>query len=197
MWTDEMNPERFAAAMQLAARLHAKQVRKGTRVPYLSHLLSVAALVAEDDGTEAEVLAAVLHDAAEDQGGESVLRVIEERFGAEVAGIVRECSDSILEVGAAKAPWRERKLAAIERMATASESALRVMAADKLHNTRATLNDVLLTDDEIWDRFQTGREGFLWYHSQVLEILQQRLPKSRSVQLFALEHARLESEATA
>ena len=173
MWADSFNPERFASAARLAAELHRGQLRKGTNVPYLSHLMSVAALVAEDLGGEDAVLAGLLHDAAEDQGGERTLRLIEERLGSEVASIVEECSDSVLERGQQKAPWRERKLAAVQGVAEKSPDALLVIAADKLHNTRATLTDVLLFGDVVWGRFKTGKEGFLWYHREMLAALRE------------------------
>jgi (p)ppGpp synthase/HD superfamily hydrolase len=190
-----MNPERFATAVGLAARLHQHQVRKGTRVAYLSHLLSVAALVAEDGGSETEVLGGLLHDAAEDQGGEGTLALIESTLGGDVAEIVRECSDSLGEAGQVKAPWEERKREAIRRLEIASLGALRVVAADKLHNTRATLADLVISGDEVWGRFKTGREGFFWYHARVLDLLQRRLPCSRSVQLLARDLSQLQSSA--
>ena len=187
LWADTMDPDRFARAVAMAGRLHRHQLRKGTRVPYLSHLLSVAALVAEDEGTEDEVLAAVLHDAAEDQGGEKVLHEIAREFGSQVAGIVRECSDSLVDGQADKAPWRERKEGALRLLPTRTKGALRVIAADKLHNTRATAADVALIGPSCWDRFKTGREGFIWYHEQMAAELNRLPPDSRSVVLLRAE----------
>lgn len=187
MWVDKMDTERFAAAVALAAGLHCEQRRKGTKVPYVSHLLSVAALIAEDEGSEDQVIAGLLHDAAEDQGGEATLTLIGERFGAEVAHLVRACSDSIDEVGAEKAPWKQRKEEAIAQVATLPAEALLVLAADKLHNTRSTAADLALHGEEVWKRFKTGRDGFVWYHLAELLVLERRIPESRSVRLLRRE----------
>ena len=187
LWMDAMHPARLAGAVGLAAELHRDQRRKGTRVPYVSHVLAVAALVAEDEGTEEEVLAALLHDAAEDQGGEAALAQIAERLGAQVAGLVRECSDSVLAAGEPKAPWRERKEAALQRLASRSPGALKIIAADKLHNTRATVADLELVGVSVWARFKTGRDGFLWYHEQMATELVRLSPASRSAALLRTE----------
>ncbi|MGH3558300.1 MAG: HD domain-containing protein, partial [Mycobacterium sp.] len=96
----------FVEAVRYAAEKHATQTRKGSDIPYLGHLLSVAGLVIDADGTETQAIAALLHDTAEDQGGEETLAEIRERFGAEVAMIVAECSDTF---ETPKPPWRERK----------------------------------------------------------------------------------------
>ena len=152
MWPDTYDVGRLTSAAALAAELHQRQLRKGTRVPYLSHLLGVASLVLEDEGTEDEVIASLLHDAAEDQGGEATLSRLRADFGETVAELVRQCSDSILEAGQEKAPWRKRKEAAIAHLAEMSEGALRVTAADKLHNTRSTLADRALVGDAVWSR---------------------------------------------
>lgn len=176
-----MSGQRLADAVALATELHEGQRRKGTSIPYLSHLLSVAALVMEDGGDDDQVAAALLHDAAEDQGGEDTLAMIAERFGARVAGIVRDCSDSLLARGEQKAPWQERKSASIAHLETVDATSLIVVAADKLHNVRSTLYDVTEHGPVTWTRFKTGREGFVWYHEEVLRVLVERIPTSRSV----------------
>ena len=160
--------------------LHRHQRRKGSAIPYVSHLMAVSALVLEDGGNATEAAAALLHDAAEDQGGRPTLALIAVRCGSDVAALVEECSDSLLEIGQKKSPWRERKLAVIEGLPSKSEGALRIMAADKLHNTRATAADLTATGSAVWDRFKTGRDGFLWYHHAMLDGLKTSLPGSRS-----------------
>ena len=142
--------ERFEDALRYAARTHARQWRKGTTIPYITHLLAVAAIVGEHGGTETEVIAALLHDAVEDQGGAPRLQEIRERFGDEVAAIVQECSDTDRTP---KPPWRERKEAYIEHLAGAAPSARLVSAADKLHNARAILADYRERGDALWSRF--------------------------------------------
>ena len=98
--------ERFSGALKYAVELHASQRRKGSDTPYIGHLLGVCGLVIEDGGSEDEAIAALLHDAAEDQGGEATLEEIEELFGPEVRRIVASCSDTF---EMPKPPWRERK----------------------------------------------------------------------------------------
>ena len=142
--------ERFEQALQFAAATHRTQVRKGSGIPYVGHLLGVCSLVIEDGGSEDEAIAALLHDAAEDQGGQPMLDEIRERFGDHVAGIVAACSDTI---ESPKPPWRARKEAYLEHLEHQPESVLRVSLADKLFNARAILRDYLVVGDELWSRF--------------------------------------------
>jgi GTP pyrophosphokinase len=157
---------RFEQAMVYAARLHGRQTRKGTRIPYISHLLAVAGLVLEYGGSEDEAIAALLHDAAEDQGGKATLEAIRRQFGAGVAEIVEGCSDSMSIL---KPPWRQRKENYLAHLKSASASIRLVSAADKLHNARAILADYREGGEAIWDRFHGGRQGTLWYYRAVVE----------------------------
>ena len=151
--------EKFGEALDYAVRVHRDQRRKGTQVPYITHLLAVAAIVGENGGTEDEVVAALLHDAPEDQGGRERLEDIRERFGDEVAGIVADCTDTYEDP---KPPWRERKEEYVAHIYHAPESVRLVSAADKLHNARAILADLRVVGDELWQRFTGGKEGTLW-----------------------------------
>lgn len=180
---------RLGDALALAVQLHRDQSRKGTSIPYVSHLMAVAALVMEDGGDEDGVIAALLHDAVEDQGGSSTAALIRDQFGAHVADVVVECSDAAPEDGQEKSPWYDRKRHHLATLANMSSSALRVTAADKLHNVQSTLFDVRTDGASVWDRFKTGRDGFLWYHREVLAALRLQIPDSRSVQRlgYALE----------
>jgi (p)ppGpp synthase/HD superfamily hydrolase len=128
--------ERFDGALLYAARLHRDQTRKGTGVPYVTHLLTVAAIVGEYNGTEDEVIAALLHDAPEDAGGEAQLAEIRTRFGGPVADIVAGCTDAH---EGPKPPWRARKEAYLDHLAEAPAPVRLVSAADKLHNARSVL----------------------------------------------------------
>ena len=159
--------QRFDAALGHAARLHRTQLRKATDVPYVSHLLAVASLVIEDGGDEDEAIAALLHDAVEDQGGVAVLDDIRARFGPRVADIVEACSDSLAEDPAAKAPWRARKEQYLAHMAEAPAAVLRVACADKLHNARCMLAEYRTMGEALWDRFNGGRAGTLWFYRAV------------------------------
>lgn len=165
--------ERFTEALAFAARLHCTQLRKGSETPYIAHLLAVASLVLEAGGSEDEAVAALLHDGPEDQGGLPTLMEIRSRFGAVVADIVVECSDSF---AAEKPPWRERKQAYLHHLQSASPSGVLVSCADKLHNARCILSDYRMIGDELWDRFRGGREGTLWYYRALVETYTRRSP---------------------
>jgi (p)ppGpp synthase/HD superfamily hydrolase len=159
---------RFEDALILAKRLHAKQMRKGTTIPYISHLLAVASIVLEQGGSEDEAIAALLHDAIEDQGGVPTRRLIRERFGENVVEIVNGCTDA---ESMPKPPWRGRKEAYIARLADAPASVRLVSAADKLHNTRAILADYRDIGEALWKRFNGGKEGTLWYYRTLVTVL--------------------------
>ena len=144
---------RFDLALHFASGLHHAQRRKGTDTPYIAHLMSVAALVLESGGDEDQAIAALLHDAMEDQGGPPTLKMIRQLFGDRVAETVRECSDSESVDPDTKEPWHRRKQAYLTHLSTASTDALLVSVADKLHNARTVLSDYRQIGDEIWRRF--------------------------------------------
>lgn len=153
--------KKFQEALAFSTELHASQVRKGTHIPYASHLLIVAGYVLDYGGSETEAIAALLHDTVEDQGGLAVLGEIHERFGPEVAEIVEACSDAY---STPKPPWRQRKEAYLRHLTAASPSVRRVSGADKLHNARAILRDLKSSGDALWERFSGGQDGTLWYY---------------------------------
>ena len=161
---------RFDLAFQLASGLHHSQCRKGTEIPYISHLMSVAALVLEAGGDEDQAIAALLHDAMEDQGGPPTLETIRRLFGDRVAEIVKECSDSESEDPENKLPWHQRKQAYLAKLTNASPDALLVSAADKLHNARAILADYRRLNDGIWKRFnkEASKQDHLDYYRKLV-----------------------------
>ena len=160
--------EKFEDALLYAARVHRDQTRKGTGTPYVTHLLAVAAIVGENGGTEDEVISALLHDAPEDAGGEARLEEIRARFGKPVADIVAGCTDTYEDL---KPPWRARKEAYLDHLADAPAPVRLVSAADKLHNARSVLADYRTAGEDLWDRFNGGREGTLWYYRAVADAL--------------------------
>jgi (p)ppGpp synthase/HD superfamily hydrolase len=157
---------KFEDALIYATHLHRDQTRKGTKIPYITHLLAVASIVGENGGTEDEVVAALLHDTPEDRGGKERLEEIRARFGDEVAEIVDGCTDTYEDP---KPEWRPRKEAYVAHVAKASPSVRLVSAADKLHNARSILADLRSLGDELWDRFTGGKEGTLWYYHALVE----------------------------
>ena len=160
--------DKFENALVYAFQLHKDQVRKGTSIPYITHLLAVASIVGENGGTEDEVVSALLHDASEDQGGEPTLREIRERFGNEVAEIVDGCTDTYENP---KPPWRERKERYLAHLANASDSVRLVSSADKLHNARTVLSDYRLLGEDLWTRFNGKKAGTLWYYRAIVDTL--------------------------
>ncbi len=159
---------RLAEALAFALEKHGIQARKGTTVPYVTHLLAVAARVGESGGGEDEMVAALLHDAVEDGGGAPVLAQIGERFGEAVSTIVDGCTDD--DGGSDKAPWLERKKAYLESLAQAPLPVLRVACADKLHNAECIARDFRESGPSIFQRFRGDREGTLWYYRSLARI---------------------------
>lgn len=152
---------RFEEALAFTAGLHATQTRKGTEIPYIAHLLAVASLVITYGGDEDEVIAGLLHDAVEDQGGRPTLEMIRGRFGERVASIVAGCTDTEVQP---KPPWRERKERYLHHLRSASSSVKLVAAADKLDNVRAILADYRNVGDSIWGRFNAGQAEQQWFY---------------------------------
>src|SRR6185503_3984883 len=166
--------DRFAAAMAYAYQVHSGQRRKGTGIPYIAHILGVAALALEYGADEEESIAALLHDAAEDGGGEATLAEIRARFGDIVGDIVLGCIDSLVEDPEDKLPWLERKENYLAHLEHASQPVCLVSAADKLHNVRSIIRDYREHGEDIWDRFQGKRDGTLWYYETVAHVLVRR-----------------------
>ncbi len=170
---------RFQLALSYAFLLHANQRRKGSDIPYVGHLLGTAALVLHYGGDEEQAIAALLHDAVEDQGGRPTLDAIERGFGPRVAAIVEACTDAFAKP---KPPWRERKEQYVEALPQKRRDALLVSAADKLDNARAIVMDLELAGypsrsqgarDEMWLRFNGKKDGSLWYYAKLVETFRQ------------------------
>jgi (p)ppGpp synthase/HD superfamily hydrolase len=159
---------RFEDALVFAARLHAAQTRKGSGTPYIAHLLSVAALVLEQGGDEDLAIAALLHDAIEDQGGAATREAIRARFGDRVTAVVDGCTDADTQP---KPPWRARKEAYLAHLPAAPPEVRLVSAADKLHNARAVLHDYRHQGERLWRRFNAGKKDQLWYYRSLVDVL--------------------------
>ena len=159
---------RFSGAVAFASTLHRGQQRKSNGSPYFSHLLAVTALVMGAGGDEDECIAALLHDAVEDQGGARTAEEIRQRFGDRVAGIVLECSEK-REPGLS---WIERKRHSLQSVASASPSARLVLSADKLHNVRSLISDYRAGGESIWERFRGKRDGTLWYYRSMADAIE-------------------------
>jgi len=173
------NPARLASALSYAALLHGAQKRKGTSIPYMSHLMSVSALVMEMGGDEDQAIAGLLHDALEDCGPhhEATIRA---NWGDRVADIVRDCTDGVPDDNGQKGDWRQRKESYLDHLRTASWATLLVSACDKLHNARAILAD-LRAGHDVFSRFKAGREGTLWYYKKLVCVFEFRFSPNEPV----------------
>lgn len=177
--SDQARWERLSEAVRFGLRLHGEQTRKGSDTPYISHLLGVASLVLEHGGDEEQAMAAVLHDAIEDQGAEQG-PAIRARFGERVLRIVEGCTDADT---VPKPQWRARKEAYIAHLDHAPPDVLLVSCADKLHNARAICTDLVTHGAAVFDRFNAGREGTLWYYGALAEAFGRKLPGPLSREL--------------
>lgn len=157
--------KRFDDALLYAVDVHREQVRKGSSIPYVTHLLGVASIVGESGGSEDEVIAALLHDAIEDT--DATYTTLADRFDKPVADIVRACSDTDVTP---KPAWEKRKKDYIAHVVGASESVRLVSAADKLANARSVLADLRVLGDELWSRFKGGKDGTLWYYRSLVSV---------------------------
>lgn len=165
--------QRFEHALAYASQLHASQLRKGTPIPYIAHLLGVTALVLESGGDEDEAIAALLHDAVEDQGGARTREEIRHRFGDRVVRIVDGCTDTET---IPKPPWRMRKEQHLEHLSHADPDVLRVVLADKLHNARSLLSDLRHVGPTVWGRFNASQTETLWYYRALVHRLCELAP---------------------
>lgn len=162
--------ERFENALILAYCIHCAQCRKGTKIPYVSHILSVAGIAIEHGADEDEAIAALLHDAIEDGGGAVIRDEIQRRFGSRVSSIVEECTDTD---ETPKPPWRIRKELYIKHLGMASPSGRFISAADKLHNARAILMDYRAIGEILWKRFNADRYDILWYYCSLVTVFKE------------------------
>jgi len=165
-----MLTDRFADAITFAEKAHREQRRKGNDIPYIAHLMAVTATVLEWGGDEDTAIAALLHDAIEDQGGEPMAEEIRSRFGDRVVDMVLHCTDSTSSDPATKAPWEVRKTAYLARLATAGAEAALITAADKIHNLTATIRDVRAQGSAALDRFARP-DRLVWYYASVADAI--------------------------
>jgi (p)ppGpp synthase/HD superfamily hydrolase len=163
--------DRFHQALSYAYELHKDQYRRDKETPYLSHLMGVSALTLQYGGTEDEAIAALLHDAVEDQGGKKTLEAIRLQFGDHVAHIVRSCSDHETKP---KPPWQQRKEEYLEHMAETDEASLLVTCCDKLYNANDCLRTYRKIGTGLWDLFSVPREQTRWYYGEIARVFRER-----------------------
>ena len=159
---------RFDHALLFTAQVHRDQDRKKSGIPYISHLLGVASIVLDYGGDEEMAIAALLHDAVEDQGGRPMLKIIEQIFGARVAKIVDGCTDSYVEDPKKKESWEQRKFRYLRRVRHEDAETRFVSAADKLYNVRAVLRDLRYNGDLAFARFSAPKTRIIWYYRSLV-----------------------------
>ena len=179
---------RFLRAFEFAAEKHAGQTRKASTIPYIAHLMGVASLALEFGGDEDLAIAALLHDVVEDCGGAPMLKEVRRRFGKRVAKVVDGCTDADT---LPKPPWQERKERYIRHLKDADAETRLVSAADKLNNVRSILADYREVGEAIWERFNGGRAGTLWYYRALLDEFRRKKP-NRLIREFNLAVKELE-----
>ena len=201
MKTEQLNlSEKFTNAIDYARRIHTER-RKGTEIPYMAHLLGVAALVMGEAGhawcpvTEDMVIAALLHDAGEDHGGMSRLKDIEANFCPDVARMVEGLSDSLAENAGEKDLWEERKRNYIKKLEDEPADVRLISVADKLYNAKAILDDYREIGPAVWKRFKRERDDQLWYLDELL-MTYKRFPEIRIVGEFRYVIAELDRLST-
>ena len=168
-----MQLSKLPTALTLALDAHKKQIRKGTNIPYISHPMAVASIALEYGATEEQAVAALLHDAIED-GGDTYVDSIEALFGTYVLTLVQGCTDGTPDQNGEKAPWKDRKTAYLEHLQGASDEVLLVSCADKLHNARAIVSDLINEGPSVFERFSSTPEQTLWYYRQLATIFNNR-----------------------
>ena len=184
--------DRFDDALAYASRLHRSQIRKGSEIPYVSHLLAVAAIALENGADEDQAIAALLHDAVEDQGGLVQLEAVRARFGEDVAAMVADCTDAHEEP---KPAWHLRKQAYIASLAHKPPRSLAVSLADKTHNAAAINADLRAHGAAVWSRFTGGKGGTLWYYRALANAFREKAP-GIAAERFAREVDEMEELAT-
>lgn len=158
---------RFVEALEFANEAHGDQARKGTNIPYISHLLIVAGIVLEHGGDEDEAIAALLHDTVEDCGGRTVMEKIRQRFGEKIAGLVDGCTETDIRP---KPPWKERKECYIAKIKNSNPSVRLISCADKIHNAQSILYDYRSAGEKVWDRFNSDKKETLWFYRSLVKV---------------------------
>ena len=177
------NPQTLANAVAFATEKHATQTRKGTLVPYVSHLLAVAGLVLEHGGDEEQAIAGLLHDVLEDCPGVTRADLVE-RFGERVTRIVCDCTDTLPgDTPDQKSPWRQRKERYLEHLKSTPNDSLLVAACDKRHNLGALVGDLRAQGLSYLRRFNAGPHDQVWFQEEFLRRVVGRVPLRLQLEL--------------
>ena len=170
-------------AFDFAAREHQHQTRKSTDIPYVSHLMSVSALILENGGDEDQAIAGLLHDVIEDAEPSSripfIRSEIDKLFGPKVSEIVEACTDGLPDTNGLKSPWKPRKEAYISNLESKNDDTLLVSCCDKLHNARAILSDLKTVGDSVFNRFSATKEDTIWYYESISKLFLNKLQNKK------------------
>ncbi|MDQ1004682.1 (p)ppGpp synthase/HD superfamily hydrolase [Neobacillus niacini] len=147
-------------ALLAASKSHEGQYRKNTDIPYITHPVTVGFMLLKKGYSEEVVAAGILHDTVEDTT--LTLDEIKREFGSNIADIVEGSSEPDKSLS-----WKHRKEHTIEFLKTASEDVRAVVCADKLHNIRSIIRDYEQVGEEVWSRFNAGKEQQKWYYTNI------------------------------
>lgn len=151
-------------AIRVACLAHKDQCRKGSEVPYISHLFAVALILQEAGANKEQIIAGILHDTLEDT--DYTYEELESEFGKTIAEYVKFCSEYDT-----KAPWQLRKQYTLDKMLEATDELKLIVCADKLHNILSIKEDMKTLGDDVWKKFGKGKESQEWYYRKLAEIL--------------------------
>lgn len=177
---------RLYDAIELAARAHHGQVRKGTEIPYIVHPLAVASRLIRVECPEPLVIAALLHDVVEDTS--FPIHEIAARFGPNVADLVNALSEPDKS-----ASWEDRKAHTLEYLEQKADDAVLIVAlADKLDNIRALREGLDSDGEKFWERFNRPREKQRWYYQQLQSVFSARVDREPALTLLSAFKAEID-----
>jgi (p)ppGpp synthase/HD superfamily hydrolase len=155
----------YDRALIFAARAHRSQLRKGSDIPYLAHVVHVSVILLRHGYAEPLAIAALLHDVVEDC--DVALATVEAEFGAEVARLVEAVSETKAADGH-ELPWEQRKSEKLAHLRAGGPEVAALKAADAIHNARSICADLRAEGPLVWERFKRGPEQSLWYYREIL-----------------------------
>ena len=173
-------------ALEFAFNLHKKQTRKGTNTPYFVHILDVAKILMYETKDQEVIIAGILHDTLEDT--DYTKEKLIHNFGEDVFNLVNFCTEPENNISATdeqqKSSWKKRKQHSIDSLKTATNEQLLVFLADKLSNLQSIHDDIVLTGDEVWKKFNAPYDDIKWYYLSIREEMRKRVSSTRTFKLF-------------
>ncbi len=159
--------EKISKAIIFATEAHKNQYRKGTKTPYVLHVLEVGAILGAMTDDEEVIAAGILHDVLEDT--DTGKTTLSSAFGKRILDLVCAESEDKREGSDSRQSWKIRKQETIDALSSETSVDIKMIAlADKLSNIRAMRNDYLRIGDALWERFnQSDPREHAWYYSSI------------------------------